>query len=287
MSILKRVSISFMAVVMAIFACFSLTGCIEDIKRVELKIQVYNYADNGAFEDYTMNIDLYRHLAPNTVDAIVKYVNDKHYDGTVFYKLSNTSYSSQYMIGELVEDEGQFKLNAIQPQLGKGEFEYGGTIGSNLTNKKGAVGLWRSWYETDDEFKTSSDATGSGRATWFMPTSEISKYNKWMCVFGQYDVSAENNANTLTALSKAFSTGNYESYVVYYTGEYNAETPDAGDGYGLTGHIVASNDFVEDDIEDLFTAEGKQLECYNHYTIQVPVAANGAVAAKIVSAKIV
>ena len=78
-------------------------------------------------------------------------------------------------------------------------------------------------------------------------------------------------------LTTAFSSSeNYVEYVIYYTGEYG----------NLTFHCVPADEFVEDDIDDLFKAEGAQLMSYNHYTVRVPMHENE-VAAKVVSAKIV
>lgn len=280
---LKKLFVSFMAVVMMCVCAFSLTGCIEDLRKLELNVQIYNY-DEQVSEEYTMSIDLYRHLAPKTVDAIVAYVNDGYYTDTVFYK--QDSYNSQIMIGDLVYKNGALDANAIKPQI-DGEFEKGGTIGSNLTSKKGSIGLWRSWFAQDNSYSNNANATDSGRATWFIPTDTISAYTGNFCVFGQFDTTAENNSETLTALNKAFeNANNYEEYVIYYTGEYNDQTPDAEDGFGLTMHIVQKDEFDEDGIDGLFKAEDAQLVCYNHKTVKVPVTSSGAVGAKIVSAKI-
>lgn len=282
---LKKLFVGIMAMVMACVCTFGLTGCIEDIKKLELNVQIYNY-ENHEVEDYTMSIDLYRHLAPNTVDAMVKYVNDKYYDGAVFYK--QDGYSTQIMIGDLVLKDNELTKNALKPQLDKGEFEKGGTIGSNLTSKKGSIGLWRSWLAQDNGYANNSNGTDTGRATWYIPTDSISSYNGNFCVFAQYDASAENNADTLAALTKAFeSAGNYEEYVIYYTGEYNEATPDANDGHGLTMHLELQSEFDEDSIGDLFEAEGVQLVCYNQRVVKVPVNNSGIASAKIVSAKIV
>ena len=107
--------------------------------------------------------------------------------------------------------------------------------------------------------------------------NNIPNYDKYFCVFAQYDVDADANKETLTALSTAFNVDNCENYVIYYTGEYD----------NLTFNCVRESKFNKDAIEDLFVAEGTELACYNHYTISVPVTANGEVGAKIVSAKIV
>ena len=276
---IKKLFIILMAVVMACICSVTLFGCAkEDIKEMEVKISVYNY-DDETTETYTMSIDLYRHLTPNTVDAIVKYVNAGYYNNTVFYKMAD--YSRQIMVGDLLftademENAG-FSLNAEKPAI-EGEFKYGGTTGSNLTAKKGSIGLWRSWYAHDNGYSDNRNGTDSGRATWFIPTESISSYNDYFCIFAQYDTSDDDNKDAIAAITEALSDSDYYvEYEIYYTGEYD----------NLTFHCVEKEDFVEDDIEDLFKAEGAELMCYNHYTVRVPMN-GGNVAAKIVSAKIV
>lgn len=287
---IKKVFINLVAVMLALFACFNFTAC-EDIKKLELNIQVYDYADNGSMQDYTLSIDLYRHLAPTTVDAIVSYVKEGHYDGTAFYKFKNSSYSSQIMLGDLIAgDNSIVKENTVKPELPKGEFEKGGTTGSNLVNAKGSVGLWRSWMKADGSYTTSSTAMKSGRSTWFIPTETISAYNGYFCVFGQYDTADENNVDALDALTKAFATStNYDEYVIYYTGTYDATK--ANENYGLTFNIALAEDFDSNAVENLYKSEDTEnkagLVCYDYYSVYIPVTANGALAAKVVSAKIV
>ena len=281
MSRIKKIFVNLLAVAMALTCCLMLTAC-EDIKKLQLKIEVYNYSGTTGVEEYTMDIDLYRHLAPKTVDAVVDYVNGGYYNDAIFYKFND--YNNQFMMGDLLFKDNQIVLNEVKPQL-PGEFEYGGTVGSDLVNKKGSIGLWRSWYECDSSYKTSSPATASGRATWFIPNSTITGYNKYFCVFAQFNATADNNLKTIDALNAAFNQTDYDEYVIYYTGEYDSEKADQN--YGLTFNISLLSDFDENQIEDLFVAEGAELVCYNKATIKVPVGNTGAPAAKIVEAKIV
>ncbi len=281
----NKVLTSIIAFVMLFTMCFSLTGCIEDIKKVELTIAVYDYENNQMYEesDVTLTLELYRHLAPNTVDAIMGYIEDGYYDNAVFYKMEGRD--SQLMVGDLKLNGSVIEQNAIKPAI-DGEFEKGGTTGSNLTNKKGAVGLWRTWNAYDGSYTTST-STDTGRATWFMPTETISSYDTWFCVFAQIDMNDTSNSNAITAIINAFgSDGNYEEYEIYYTGEYDAEKVD--ENHGLKFNIVPEDEFDENAIPDLFEAEGAEYVCYNHYTVKIPVTeAGGTVAAKIVSAKLV
>lgn len=273
MKIMKRFFTFVMAMLMAFACTMTLAGCSKaDIKNLQLTIQLYDYANDKQVE-YTMDIDLYGHLAPKTVDAIVSYVNENYYNDTVFYKTS--SYDSQIMIGDYKFDDELLVKNAEKPTLA-GEFTYGGQKtegGSPLSAKKGTIGLWRSWYAQDDSY-TGRNATNSGSATWFIPTQDISSYNDYFCIFAQYDLDKADNQQVIDALTSIFANEeNYATYVVYYTGEYDS----------LQYHCVAKEDFDADKIEDLFEAKDNQLVCYNKTEIKVPVTPTGAIAAKIVS----
>lgn len=276
---MKKFFLLMMVVVMACVCSLGLTGCVEDIKKLEINLQICDYDNGGEMEEYTLSIDLYRHLAPKTVDAISGYVKEGYYDGALFYKM--TSFDSQYMVGDLLYDAESTETqnivkNAVKPNL-PGEFEYGGTVGSNLTNRKGSIGLWRSWYAVDGGYQDNRNATDSGSATWFLPSTLITSYNKYFCVFGQFDVNDDDNKATLEALASVFEEENCENFVIYYTGEYD----------NLQYHCVPESDFRSNEIDDLFVAEGEELTCYNHFTISIPVTPLGAMGAKIVSAKIV
>lgn len=280
----KRLIISFMALVMLLGCTFGLAGCGEDIKKLELEFEVYNY-EAGVMETHTFEIDMYRHLAPETVDLISKYVNEGYYDNNVVYVMS--SFSKQIMFGDLVFD-GDIKQNAVKPQLKNGEFTVGGTVGSNLRNAKGSVGLWRSWYAFDEMSYKSSNATDTARATCFMPTETINDYDGYFCVFAQYDVEKETNKQAISALVKAFSNAdNYVNYVVYYTGEYDDSKAD--DNYGLTFNIMLQDDYFElEDTLGAFEADTTKAQVvqYNPTTIRIPFA-NNELGAKIIDAKVV
>lgn len=256
-----KIMVNIVAAVMVLAMVLGFAAC-EDIKTLKVKIS----ADGN---EYTMTVDMYRHLAPKTVDKILGYVEDGYYNGAVFYKMSG--YDSQIMVGDLKAENGAIVQNTALDEI-YGEFEYNGTKGSNLTSAKGSIGLWRSWYSSDDSYTTSSDARDSGRGTWYIPTADISGYNGNFCVFAQYDASETNNSAAFTTLTGVFAdTEKYDEYYIYYTGEYNAE--DAKNNYGLTFHCVPAEDYNEDEIENLFEADEKQhqLVQYNAIKISLPV----------------
>ncbi len=284
MNRLKKLFISAVAILLSLVCVFGLTACGEDIDEVDIKIAMYNFEDEEV-EDYSFEIELYRHLAPKTVDAISKYLKDGYYNGAVFYK--HVDYASQIMIGDLMYDptktdvnEG-FYLNDKKPNL-SGEFKYGGTVGSNLKNQKGSIGLWRTWSTQDSNYNQGSTGMSTGSATWFIPIRDLTNYDDYFCVFAQYDVNNSDNKETIDALNKLFSTNvYYQSYMIYYTGEYGTN------GESLVFNCVKKDDFNPND-ESIFKAKenSKEYVCYNAYEIQVPMNSDGEVAAKIVSAKV-
>ncbi len=284
MSRLKKLFINVVAIMLALVCMFGLTACGEDIEEVDISIVMYDFEDEE-MKNYTFEIELYRHLAPKTVDAISSYLKAGYYNDTVFYKMSN--YRNQFMIGDLkydgrAENEG-FYLNDKKPNI-QGEFKYGGTTGSNLKNQKGSIGLWRTWAAQDSNFNQGSTGMNTGSATWFIPSYTMSSYNDYFCVFGQYDVNDSDNVETFDALTKIFTDVNYETYVIYYTGDYGTN------GDGLTFHCVKGKleDFDKDGFDDLFETKENSSEyvCYNPYEIQVPINSDGEIAAKILGAKV-
>ena len=261
MKTFKRIIVNIFAAAALAFAAFGFTAC-EDIKTLEVKI-----AAGG--EEYTLTVDLYRHLAPKTADAMLSYVEVGYYEGAVLYKMDG--YDSQIMVGDLIESSGAVVQNAVKPEI-YGEFESNGTKGSNLTAESGAIGLWRSWYSHDGSYTISSSARDSGRATWFIPTADISSYDGYFCIFAQYDTADENNSAAIEAITEVFSDEeNYNEYTIYYTGTYDPQAAD--NNHGLTFHCVPADEFDEDSIDDLFTADEKenQLVKYNAVNVDIPV----------------
>ncbi len=244
------------------------TAC-NDISTVEVKMQIYNVTDSEMYDtdDVTMSIDLYGHLAPNTVDAVKKYIAEGYYDGALVYQKA-TSDTYQYMFGDLkLNANGKIVPNAVKKEI-KGEFYSNGVKNGEIKPNEGAIGLWRTKFESDTSFKTSSDARNTARAEIFAPTSSNSTFDGYFCMFAKFDTTNEKNSKVVSGLDSIFeNVNNYELYEIYYTGTYN--TQDADNNYGLTFNIVKASDFEEDQIQDLFEAKGNQLEKYNHYTVKV------------------
>ena len=283
MKLFKRIFITVMSAIMLFSACLGLTAC-GTTTKLELQVEVYDYSEEEV-KEFTITVELYSHLAPKTVKAVVDAVKNGYYDNAVFYSIQN--YNSQIMVGDYkVNEDGEIVFNEKLPTI-DGEFERNGVVGSNLTNVKGSIGIWRSWYASDEEYRTSSDARDSGSLNWYMPTVKLSGYDKYFCVFATIDMENETNADAFQMILDATKADTFDQYMVYYTGEYDAEKG-AEEDYGLTAHIVKYADYDEALIDDLFVAEDAQLVKYNAHYIKVSEPEQGSknVGAKIVKATI-
>lgn len=277
---IKKLFTLAIAVLMAVVCTVSFTGC-TNIKKMQLTLSVYDY-DNHEFVEQTMDIDLYAHLAPKTVEAIMSYVKGGYYDNAVLYKMGG--YAAQIMVGDYDYDGQTLSQKEQKPTI-TGEFSYGGVKyegGSPLKATNGSIGLWRSWYEQDGSHRGRS-ATNSGSATMFMPTQDLSEYDGYFCIFAQIDLEDSKTEKAFKAIKAVFDAEDVSDiYTVYYTGEYDST---ATLNHGLTFNYMDAENFDADDIEGLFEAEDNQLVCYNYHNVTIPVA-QGQPAVKIVSAKI-
>lgn len=285
---LFKIFVNFTAVALMAVCSLGLAAC-EDIKSLELSLTLYNGTDKVFYaeDDVKFSVDFYRHLAPETVDGVLELVKKGYYSDAIFYQFKDEN-TSQIMIGDLKLDENfnlvQNLIDGKQPPVIRGEFKYNGVTGSNLVSEKGSIGLWRSYYESGS-YTTSSAARDSGRATWFIPTATITSYDGYYCIFAQYDTADTANAKAISALSAIFaSTDYYTEYVVYYTGDYDAEKADAN--YGLKFNAMTKTAFDElDEKPEVFEAEGDELVCFNKKTVKIPMVKNS-VYAKVNSVKV-
>jgi len=289
---LGKVLASVLAVVMLIVCSLSFTAC-EDLKKLEIKMNVYD-TTGKAYQEETLSLDLYRHLAPETVDAVINAVKDDYYDGTFFYQYTSqidlvsimgrtdayNSYvaamSNQIMIGDLKYVDGEIVKNDKQVPTVKGEFKSNGLVGNNITSAKGTVGLWRSWYESGDDYRSTSKSSDSGRATLYMPTAgEINGYTNYFCAFGKFDIKNTDVEKLFDSINAFFSNSDLsEKFVIYYTGEYSEQ----GDDNGLTFHCVPTTEFAklsQTEKDEIFVAEGDQLVCYSPLEICVAFSNKG------------
>ncbi len=275
-----KIFVNLLAVSMLFATCLGLFGCNNAEKiKVELQLSVYNYQEEKFYdaEDTVLTIELYRHLAPTTVDKMVEYIKDGYYNDVIFYGYEG----NKIMFGDLkMNDSGEIYQNDIKPQI-EGEFANGGTIGSDLMVEKGNIALWRTWFAGDGY--TVSKNQDTGRATWFMPTTDISSYNDYFCVFAVIDMKNEINANTWEYINSAINS-NSETYEVYYTGTYDESKADQNNG--LIFNCEMGEATVDED--EIFSPEGDQFACYAKHDIKIAKGTSSIpCGAKIVSAKIV
>ena len=261
---------------LGLFAC-------EDLKRVEVNVSVYDISKQKTVTK-TITIDLYRHLADETVDTIVDYAKKGYYDNSLFYVNKNTSETENAItFGDYKFDDS---FNVIQNTASyvhniKGEFEYNGTVGSDLINAKGYVGLWRDWT-ANNGYTTSDSSMNSGRASLYMPTTATTKMDGYFCVFGKIDLDKQENKEAFDLISAIFDDSTYYvDYTVYYTGEFDKTKSD--ENYGLTYGIMTSEDFnnnydpankrvkVGEDFVTVFAAEGEEYVSFNHHTVRIPI----------------
>ncbi len=255
----------FLALIVAVVGCLSFVACDEaDMKTLSVQIQVVDH-EEGTVETKTINIDLYGHLAPKTVNAIIKYANEGYYNNTVFY-VDAQNHSNMIMLGTIkIDDNGNYVVNSPKPQI-EGEFTYGGTTGSDLKNVEGAVGLWRTWFASDNSL--ASNGFDTGRASMYIPMEEKSELNDYFCVFGKIDLATY--STTFTKIKNALGTDNCDTYWLYYTGEYDQTKPN--DYYGLTPHIITDEEYEELTTEEkdaIFDAEGEQFVEFNKKKIRI------------------
>ena len=275
---------------------FSLTAC-SDMKKIELQVSVYDTANNKQLEK-SISVDLYRHLAKETVDTIIDYVNKGYYDNKPFYLYDGALQNKNQGI-----TFGDYKLdssfNVVKDDYDfiktiRGQFEYNGTIGSDLYHTDGAIGIWRNWT-VQNGYESTDDTMNSARAELYISKSSVSSLDGYFCVFAKIDLDNTENSETWNLIKNVFSnTTYYSEYVVYYTGDYNEDLPNCG----LTFHCIEDDEFIERydstnktvDGLKVFTPEGTQIEQYKQHSIYMPVYDNGntkTVSAKIVSAKVI
>lgn len=284
-----KVLVNLTAMLMLAAVCLSFAAC-EEVKTVQLNLQVANFTTGKIYaeKDVKLSIGINKTLAPETSEKILSYISEGYYDNCVFYM--DESFSKQIMVGDLkIGADGSLIQNTIKPAL-EGEFEKGGVTGSNLKNQKGSVGLWRSWGK---DGKTVNNGFDSGRSTWFLPSEAITEYDGYFCVFATIDLESDTNKEAFNAIAAALSGDNYESYVIYYTGEYNESKPD--ENYGLTFHALKKADFdklTDAEKDEIFVAnkdnENKnELVEFNKKTVRIAKNLAGVNGAMIKSAKAV
>lgn len=265
---MKKFVIGILTFALSVFTLFSMTAC-DRIVKLTFSLTVYN-EDTSATEQKTLTFDMYENLADSAVAAVRDAVNNGSYDDCVFYKQNTdrgTSISSQLMFGSL-KRSGSSYVKAEQAAVPDAEFEKNGVTGSNLTNSVGYLGLWRSWTSTKG-YTTTGYRTSI--ASLYMPTSDISSYNGYFCVFAKY--SAQEDLDLINDIIALFdSSENYTEYTCYYTANTDGTLYLDGEGNPVW-NIVLSSAF--DDVTNAYdsgddSSAGTNPDTqYDSYTVTV------------------
>ncbi len=287
-SIAKRIFTVALSLLMML-GCFFAVAC-EDIKKIEITFNVYDFEEKEV-EEKVITVKLYRHLAKETVDSVIKNVSEKsYYDGVTPYiitgidkgELGGEAYVNQILLGDLIYENGSFKQNEISVDFVKGEFTAGGVEGSNLKNEEGSIGLWRN--KTVNESYINNGSADTGKATLYMPTSSITSRDGYFCVFGKFDLEKEENVETWSIIKNTVdSASNREEYVIYYTGEYN--TSSSVKNNGLEFHCIPIDEYEEMDKTNVFMPSGNEFYSYFPTTISAAFYLDGVVKIPAVSVK--
>ncbi len=273
---MKKFLITFLTLIVAVVSAFSFTAC-EKIGKLEFVISVYD-ADEAKMVDKTLTYNVHYSLAPNATAKIKELVKDGYFNDCVFYKQSTsngTSTTSQLFFGGLNRKNGEITQNT-SVTIPDADFKYNGTEGSNLTNSVGYIGLWKTW-NTKKSYSTSGQETTY--STMYMPTSSLSSYDGYFCVFAKY--SSSEDLDLIKDIAKLFDTEDYVTeYTCYYSANDDGELIDK-DGNVLeideaTGmlkngepvwNIVSSDIYNESKPDDVY--ENEDYKQYNEYTITV------------------
>lgn len=277
----KKIISMVAAMVMAI-GCFMFTACSGNATTLEFKVMVYD-SSAGKVVENVLEVDLYKSVAPKTVDAMIKYAKEGYFDGMTFYVMTSfdgsSAYTNQIMFGDFYYNASEKVLMQSETYAAKpfldGEYTNAGYVGNNLTNERGAIGLWRAW-KTGNDYKT-NNWYNTGKTTWYIPTSTISDYDDNFCVFGKINLNDSTSSATWSKISAVCNNSSLtNSFVIYYTGDYIDD--DAVNNNGLEFHCLPSDDFEDlsdDEKEKVFEAESGQYVKYNKTTVKIPLRNDG------------
>lgn len=140
------------------FAVLPFTMACGNREIIKMYVNVDIYEGGEFARTTTLTYDLYRHLAPKSVDAVTSLAKSGYYNGSTFYRLSDASGSVMFG-GYRYDQNGNLLKDAEQATL-EGEFAKGGTIGSPLKADQGNLLLWR-WWNAGTELSETGYQTGS------------------------------------------------------------------------------------------------------------------------------
>ena len=211
---MKKFILKILTCLLAVLMVFTFTAC-EKKSSFTITFKLY---DSESDKDNEITISYYVNntLAPNASKKVKEIVNSGYYNDAVFYLLEdhNGIEYSQLMLGEFGRDADGNLYHKEPIAISDADFAKNGTTGSNLTNKAGYIGLWRTWDTTRGSYKQSGFS--SSYSTMYFPMSDLSSdYDGYFCVFGKcfsgVDIDVLNNLKTLLN-----NTDYIEEYAIWY-----------------------------------------------------------------------
>ncbi len=205
-------------IVLMIIVIFVLASIILGLIGLSIHSSMYN--KNAKNPIVTLNIsgygevqiELYPEYAPNTVSTIVKLIQNKYYDGKVFYGTDDMAVHLGMVRNEVSTEEtteGEAEevavSNAIEDKVTvsdidlsvptgsaadynvsiKGEFVANGYEKNTLRFEKWTVGLYRPTYASYDTTNLTEQSYNSGSSLMFIVMEEKSSLNGLYTPFGK------------------------------------------------------------------------------------------------------
>ncbi len=262
---------TFLVTALAVLFVMPFAACGEKIVKLKINLSVYN-VEEEANEEVTLTFKLYEHLADVAVGKIKDLVKNDKYENLPFYvqsKYKNLTTSSQIMLGAYKLENGKLVQNEM-PSIAEAEFLKNGTTGSNLSNDKGAIGLWRDWDGSKNYTESGYALTN---ATMFISTVGNTAFNGNFCLIGHY----EEGEDILDNLVSLFASDTYyTSYTCYY--QCNADGTlllEDGKPVWVAVETDVFDEYSEDELETVYaienddTATKKNDYTYEKYTVSV------------------
>lgn len=268
---MKRTIKTFLAMALAVLFVMPFAACSEKIVKLKINLSVYNVTDK-ANEEVTLTFKLYEHLADVAVSKVEELVKGGTYNNLPFYvqnKYKNLTTSSQIMLGAYKLENGKLVQNEM-PTISEAEFLKNGTMGSNLTNDKGAIGLWRDWDGSKSYTESGYSLTN---ATMFITTTANASFNGNFCLLGHYEEGAEILDNLVSLFG---GDTYYTSYTCYYQCDADGKLAYENDKpIWVAVETDVFNEYSEDELDSVYAIENdssktkKNDYTYEKYTVSV------------------
>lgn len=187
-----------------------------------------------------VQIELYPDYAPNTVSTIIKLIQNKYYDGKVFYGKDSSAVHLGMIKNEVTEESTEETVtttesNAIEdaPTVSdidtsvtsgsetdykisiEGEFVANGYENNTLRFEKWTVGLYRATYTPYDSTDLTEQSRNSGNSLMFISMQENSSLNGLYTPFGKV-VKGMEVIETISALQTIVEEDAEEGQIEYF-----------------------------------------------------------------------